>query len=156
MTFLLVLLLLIAAGGCVWLWFELRRARLAADAAQTEMKRLQETQSQVIHTTKLASLGQMVAGVAHEINTPLGFVKSNAEVVTELLDEHLTRLGKCVKALDAILAADLGKPELLAPLRQALARPRSCSAMPATDSIKSPIWCAISRASAGSTATEWI
>jgi two-component system NtrC family sensor kinase len=79
-----VVLLLAACGALAFLWLQERKknADFTAREAQTqdEMKRLQATQSQVIHTTKLASLGQMVAGVAHEINTPLGFVKSNVEV----------------------------------------------------------------------------
>jgi len=39
---------------------------------------LRESQQQLIQNQKMASLGQMVAGVAHEINTPLGYVTSNA------------------------------------------------------------------------------
>jgi len=42
---------------------------------------LQDTQAQLVHSEKMASLGQMVAGLAHEVNTPLGFVKNNVEVI---------------------------------------------------------------------------
>lgn len=42
---------------------------------------LQESQEQLIQSEKMASLGQMVAGVAHEINTPLGYVTSNVEIL---------------------------------------------------------------------------
>ncbi|ACF14109.1 integral membrane sensor signal transduction histidine kinase [Chloroherpeton thalassium ATCC 35110] len=42
---------------------------------------LQNTQAQLVHSEKMASLGQMVAGLAHEVNTPLGFVKNNVEVI---------------------------------------------------------------------------
>lgn len=42
---------------------------------------LQESQEQLIQSEKMASLGQMVAGVAHEINTPLGYVSSNIETL---------------------------------------------------------------------------
>jgi two-component system NtrC family sensor kinase len=112
------LLLLLAV--CAWLGFELMTARrknlvLQASHAETEeeLKRLQATQSQVIHTTKLASLGQMVAGVAHEINTPLGFVKSNVEVVGDLLDDYRTLVKQydaavqyCLQPVDLIFGAD--------------------------------------------------
>jgi two-component system, NtrC family, sensor kinase len=114
----IVLLLLLAV--CAWLGFELLKARrknlvLRAGQAESEeeLKRLQATQSQVIHTTKLASLGQMVAGVAHEINTPLGFVKSNVEVIGDLLDDYRSLVKQydvavqyCLQPVDLIFGAD--------------------------------------------------
>ena len=73
--------------------------------AEGELRTQQQSQAQVIHTTKLASLGQMVAGVAHEINTPLGFVKSNCEVIGDLLTEYETALQRLLSEVDRTLGA---------------------------------------------------
>ncbi|MDP2245073.1 ATP-binding protein [Pseudomonas sp.] len=45
---------------------------------------LKESQAQLVQSEKMASLGQMVAGVAHELNTPLGYVKNNVQLLREL------------------------------------------------------------------------
>ncbi len=45
---------------------------------------LKESQAQLLQSEKMASLGQMVAGVAHELNTPLGYVKNNVQLLREL------------------------------------------------------------------------
>ncbi len=45
---------------------------------------LKESQTQLVQSEKMASLGQMVAGVAHELNTPLGYVKNNVQLIDEL------------------------------------------------------------------------
>jgi signal transduction histidine kinase len=45
---------------------------------------LKESQVQLVQSEKMASLGQMVAGVAHELNTPLGYVTNNVQLLREL------------------------------------------------------------------------
>lgn len=47
------------------------------------MNQLQKTQIQLVHNEKMSSLGQMVAGIAHEINNPVNFVDANLSYVKE-------------------------------------------------------------------------
>src|SRR5207249_5059713 len=51
---------------------------------------LQSTQSHLLQTEKMASLGQLVAGVAHEINNPVSFIVGNVEPLRERLGELRT------------------------------------------------------------------
>jgi signal transduction histidine kinase len=48
------------------------------------LKKLKQSQTQLIQAEKMSSLGQMIAGIAHEINTPLGYIKSNVQLIEEL------------------------------------------------------------------------
>jgi two-component system NtrC family sensor kinase len=55
---------------------------------------LQTTQQQLIQSEKLASLGELTAGIAHEIQNPLNFVNNFSEVNTELIDEMREEIAK--------------------------------------------------------------
>ena len=84
------------------------REQLAASLAhQRELNRkLEEAQNQLLQSEKMASLGQLAAGVAHELNNPIGFVRSNVSTLKGYLDS----LFGIIQAYDQ-QAADTMPPE---------------------------------------------
>lgn len=73
---------------------DLRRKVTELQSTNTELK---ETQTRLVHSAKMVSLGQLVAGVAHELNNPIGFIFSN---MVHLRD-YGTRLIKLVQIAEA-------------------------------------------------------
>ncbi|WP_208352550.1 trifunctional serine/threonine-protein kinase/ATP-binding protein/sensor histidine kinase, partial [Aetokthonos hydrillicola] len=63
----------------------------AQDLEQT-LKQLQQTQGQLIHSEKMSSLGQMVAGIAHEINNPVSFIRGNITHLDSYIEDILRLL----------------------------------------------------------------
>ena len=76
----------------------------ALEAAYQELK---TTQSQMLQTEKMASIGQLAAGVAHEINNPIGFISSNLNTLQKYTDRmtEFTRVQRDVVAHEASEAA---------------------------------------------------
>jgi two-component system, NtrC family, sensor kinase len=58
------------------------------------LKRLEDTQAQMIQSEKMASIGQLAAGVAHEINNPTGFVSSNLKTLLDYQQDLSGLIGK--------------------------------------------------------------
>ena len=77
---------------------ELRRAYSALRQAHED---LQRTQQQLLHAEKMASLGRLVAGVAHELNNPISFVLGNVVV----LKKYLARIESYLEAVHGLPSA---------------------------------------------------
>jgi signal transduction histidine kinase/HAMP domain-containing protein len=84
----------VPGGGFVLIYSDIterKRAeaqiRAARDAAERALRELRTAQASLVHAQKMAALGQLTAGIAHEIKNPLNFVNNFADLSVELLDE---------------------------------------------------------------------
>jgi len=86
---------------------DLIEIKLARKKAEDTLTELQLTQKQLIQSEKMASLGELTAGIAHEIQNPLNFVNNFSEVSTELVEEMKAELATGNQQLATEIANDL-------------------------------------------------
>ncbi len=105
----LVIFLLIA----LLLYRNNRQKQKANKVLEATLANLKTTQAQLIQSEKMASLGELTAGIAHEIQNPLNFVNNFSEVSNELIDEMNNELDKGdieeAKAISADIKQNLEK-----------------------------------------------
>ncbi|MBT9598762.1 MAG: PAS domain S-box protein [Vitreoscilla sp.] len=109
-------------AGAWWLVQDRSEMRRAQEALESNYERLKETnrmleeaQNQLLQSEKMASIGQLAAGVAHEINNPVGFVNSNLGSLKHYIGGLLKLVGQyealesalCPAALQQIQATKL-------------------------------------------------
>ena len=75
---------------------ELKQQR---DEIHDTLEQLKESQTQLIHSEKMASLGQLIAGIAHEVNTPLGAIKSSIGTITDTMKLTIEKLPELIRRL---------------------------------------------------------
>ena len=76
---------------------ELQRSN---QALETTMSDLRAAQSQLVLSEKMASLGQLVSNIAHEINTPIGAVRSSGQTIQETVQDLILNLPELLARLD--------------------------------------------------------
>ena len=79
-----------------------RKAQHMARMAEQGAEQLESTRRQLLQSEKMASIGQLSAGIAHEINNPVGFVASNLAALERYLDDLFAIIDAC--------AAEAGAP----------------------------------------------
>jgi len=104
----------VPGGGFVLIYSDVtdrRRAeeavRAARDTAEAALGELKTAQANLIQAEKMASLGQLTAGIAHEIKNPLNFVNNFANLSVELLDELKETAAPALASLDDDMRAEI-------------------------------------------------
>jgi two-component system NtrC family sensor kinase len=111
---------MVPGGGAVLMYGDIterKRAEAeihtARDAAEAALRELKTAQANLIQAEKMASLGQLTAGIAHEIKNPLNFVNNFADLSVELLDELKAAAGPALAGLGEDARAEIDETILM-------------------------------------------
>ena len=88
-------------------WRNSRQKQKANKVLENTLTDLKSTQTQLVQREKMASLGELTAGIAHEIQNPLNFVNNFSDVSTELVDELQDELNKGDKEEAIAISEDI-------------------------------------------------
>jgi PAS domain S-box-containing protein len=86
-------------GGRMLTYFDISEISRARDKAESALVDLKNAQQRLVHAEKMASLGQLTAGIAHEIKNPLNFVNNFAKLSGEMMEELAEVLEDPIAAL---------------------------------------------------------
>lgn len=93
---------------------QMRAGTMELEQAYSQLK---SSQMALVQSEKMASLGQMVAGVAHEINTPLGYVQNNVSIGQELFAQVQSMIGNYEVLLDQLLDENTDEEQITAQMQ---------------------------------------
>ena len=99
-----------------------QRVRERTEELSRTLDHLKESEAQLVQSEKMASLGQMVAGVAHEINTPLAYVRSSLETVQSHCAGFLREfIEEMVRLVTLMRSADVSESDVAEQFDKAVA-----------------------------------
>jgi signal transduction histidine kinase len=118
-----------------------RRLSKSTQVLVKTLSKLRQTQAQIIHSEKMASIGQLAAGVAHEINNPIGFIKSNINTLKDYCGDIKSLLA-CYGELEAAL--NNGPP-----VQEMIARIQDCKAQIDYEFVRDELDCVLDESKEG-------